>query len=99
LCIGTILLIYTVAFGNPLRPDSETHRNANSTKTAIALTAQGLLGPFPTSTAFTSTPSPTPGFTPTGATSTPLVVTILPSQTPTRTRQPVPTATNSPLSP
>jgi len=68
-------------------------RNAVGTRTAIAETAQGLLKPFSTPTAFTATPSPTPGFTPTGDTPLPTVAASLPAF-PTRTAiAPIPTMT------
>src|SRR4026207_1176929 len=56
LCIGLLFLVYMVTFRrSPLGADAQ--RQANSTKTALALTAGPLLSPFPTSTAPTATPS------------------------------------------
>jgi hypothetical protein len=78
--IGLILLLSIVAFWrSPL--DAGAQRKANSTKTALALTAGSLLNPFPTSTAPTPTPSDTPTITSTIPTATP-TVTRTPTQTP-----------------
>jgi hypothetical protein len=76
--LGLILVLY--ALTSRESPDTlEAQRNANSTRTAVALTSQALLAPFPTSTAPTSTPSETPSQT------------LTPTRTPTNTRTPTQT--------
>jgi hypothetical protein len=62
--------------------DSGAFGGAASTKTALALTSDALLGPFPTSTVPTQTPSEIPTITST-----------MPTATPSSTRTPTPTAT------
>ena len=79
--LGLLLLAYLFASRrSPL--DAEAVQGANSTKTALAMTAGALLGPFPTSTVPTTTASDTPTLTPT-----------LPTVTPSVTRTPTPTQT------
>src|SRR6478609_1932480 len=106
LCIGALLLVYAFAFKrSPL--DAEAQQKVNSTKTAIALTADALLGPFPTSTAPTVTPSDTPTLTPTLPTATPTVTrtpsptrTLIPTFTPrTSVAGPTITSTSTPIPP
>jgi hypothetical protein len=100
LCIGLLLIVYAMGFRrSPL--DAEVRQEANSTKTALALTADSLLGPFPTSTAPTPTASDTPTLTPTIPTATPTITrtltptrTLIPTFTP-RTQQPRPTGTGT----
>ena len=78
LILGLILAVY--ALTSLESPDAAgLQRDAKSTRTALALTAQALLGPFPTSTAPTATASEisSPTWTPT--------------RTPTRTRTPTST--------
>lgn len=113
LCIGLLFLVYLVAFRrSPLDADAQQH--ANSTKTALALTAGPLLSPFPTLTAPTPTASATPTITSTIPTATPTATrtptktpTLIPTFTPrtiiahsttTRTSTPVPTSTSRPTS-
>ena len=80
LLIGLILAVY--ALTSRRSPDvAQMQRNAASTRTALALTSQALLGPFPTFTAPTPTASETPP------------PTFTPTRTPTRT----PTYTPSPI--
>ena len=113
LCIGLLFLVYMVAFRrSPLDADAQQH--ANSTKTALALTAGPLLSPFPTLTAPTPTASATPTITSTIPTATPTATrtptktpTLIPTFTPrtviahsttTRTSTPIPTGTSRPPS-
>src|SRR5688572_27397468 len=78
LFIGLILVVYALASRET--PDiTQTQRNASNTRTAVALTSQALLGPFPTSTAPTQTASETPSLT------------LTPTRTPTNTRTPTQT--------
>ena len=77
LFLGT--LSYLISLVQPSVSGLELFARANRTRTAIALTSNALLGPFPTATG----PSPTPPRTPEG-TLTP-TVTWTPSLTPTRT--------------
>lgn len=76
--LGVILAVYRLTSRKPPDP-ADLERNASSTRTALALTSQALLGPFPTATAPTATASaiPSPSETPT--------------RTPTRTRTPTAT--------
>lgn len=68
------------AFRGPDR-DAGAFGGAAGTKTALALTSDALLGPFPTSTVPTQTPSDIPTITST-----------IPTATPSSTRTPTPTA-------
>ena len=78
--IGFIVTIYTLLSSIP--PDAgDAQRHASGTRTAIVLTSQALLGPFPTSTAPTPTASNIPS------------ATFTPTRTPTRT----PTSTATPV--
>lgn len=78
LILGVILAVYTLTSRES--PDAaDLHQGASSTRTALALTSQALLGPFPTATAPTATASNTPGPSET------------PTPTPTRTRTPTAT--------
>jgi len=111
LSIGLLFLVYLFGFKrSPL--DADAQQKANSTKTALALTAGSLLNPFPTSTAPTPTPSDTPTITSTIPTATP-TATRTPTQTPsllptftprtviahsTFTSTPIPTSTPRPPS-
>lgn len=67
--VGSLLLGLILFLWNSLglSSDADAPRRANSTRTAIALTEQALLGPFPTATGPTPTASSTPtmAFTPT----------------------------------
>src|SRR6266496_1883185 len=77
LFIGLIFVLW-IAFRVPTS-GADAQKNAKGTKTAIAMTAQALLGPFPTSTAPTATVSdtPSPTWPPT------LTATLIPTRTPT----------------
>jgi len=78
LLLGLVLVIYAIV--NRRAPDAaQQQRDANSTGTALALTSDALLGPFPTATAPTATASEIPS--PTGT----------PTRTPTRTPTSTPT--------
>jgi hypothetical protein len=104
-----VALLYVIwnAFHTPTN-EIEALRNANETKTAVAMTAQALLGPLSTTTPATATVSPSPTFTLTfGFTSTatrtstptshPIITFVVPSSTPRPTRVPPrPTQTNPP---
>ena len=72
------VLSYLLGLFQSSLPGMALFAKSNSTRTAIALTFQALLGPFPTATG----PTPTPSWTP-SMTSTP---TVTPSITPTPTR-------------
>ena len=72
------VLSYLIGLFQSSLPGMALFAKSNSTRTAIALTFQALLGPFPTATG----PTPTPSWTP-SMTSTP---TVTPSITPTPTR-------------
>jgi hypothetical protein len=71
-------LSYLIGLLQPSISGLALFANANSTRTAIALTSQALFGPFPTATGPTPTPSWTPSMTPTP--------TLTPRNTPTPTR-------------
>ena len=101
--LGLILAVYVLT--SQESPDAaRMQRNASSTRTALALTSQALLGPFPTFTAPTvtaseipsptSTPTRTPTRTPT-STATPVVFVTFTA----RTIQPRATFTNTPRPP
>ena len=77
--IGLSLVLWITFNGRS--NDSGGQRTANSTRTALAMTAKALLGPFPTSTVATPTASDTPTSTPIIPTATP-TVTRTPSKTP-----------------
>src|SRR5688572_28172090 len=109
LFVGT--LVYLISLILPTTSGLELFTRANRTRTAIALTSNALLGPFPTATGPTptpprpreSTPTPTVTWTPSPtATRTPFVWstgtlrTGLPSATSTRTATLRPTATRTP---
>jgi len=64
-----LLIVSWIVFRAP-NDNVDAPRNASSTRTAIALTAGALMGPFPTATGPTPTASKTPTITPT-FTSTP----------------------------
>lgn len=99
LFIGLLLTLWTASGG----PASEAEvRNANNTRTAIALTEVFLLGPFPTSTAPTSTAwlTPTRTVSPTNTlphTSTPTPTHIIIYPTATQTKGSGPMSTQPPL--
>lgn len=82
LCAGLLSLSYGLFFKSPsaLGMQEQAQKNVNSTKTVLAGTANALLGPFPTATSPTRTPSPT-------ATATP-IISATPSMTPSVTRSP-----------
>jgi hypothetical protein len=80
LILAAILWLWS-AFGDPSQ-GFDIFSSSNSTKTAIALTSDALLGPFPTSTMPTYTP-----------TTIPTITSTLPSPTPSATRTPTPTVT------
>ena len=101
--LGVILAVYTLTSrGSPGGANSQ--QEARSTRTALALTSQALLGPFPTSTLPTATatevftptwtPTRTPTRTPT-PTATPVVFVTFTA----RTNQPRPTFTSTPRPP
>ena len=71
------IVSYVIGLISPSVSGLTLFTRANSTRTAIALTSQALMGPFPTATGPTPTPSWTPSNTPT--------ITITPTNTPTRT--------------
>jgi hypothetical protein len=72
------VLSYLIGLFQSSLPGMALFAKSNSTRTAIALTFQALMGPFPTATG----PTPTASWTP-SMTSTP---TVTPSITPTPTR-------------
>jgi hypothetical protein len=78
LFIFLTVLSYLLGLIQPSISGLALFARSNSTRTAIALTFQALMGPFPTATGPTPTPSWTPSLTPTP--------TITPSNTPTPTR-------------
>lgn len=80
LILGVILTVYRMTSREP-QDATGLQRDASSTRTALALTSQSLLGPFPTPTAPTATASqiPSPTWTPTRT----------PTRTPTSTATPV----------
>lgn len=82
MCIGLILVAYAGIFGNTIRGSIDAQRSASSTKTAIAMTAGALMGPFPTATVPTAT-----------ASNIPTITSTIPTPTPTATRTLAPTAT------
>ncbi|HJR80600.1 MAG TPA: hypothetical protein VJ821_11040 [Anaerolineales bacterium] len=97
LLLAALLWIWFTFGGAP--GDASLFRSARTTKTALALTSDALLGPFPTATKPTATPSDLPTLTPTIPTATPSF-TVTPSPTVTfistatpRTRVPGPTLT------
>ena len=51
--LGVILAVYTLTSRES--PGGANQQDASSTRTALALTSQALLGPFPTSTLPTAT--------------------------------------------
>jgi hypothetical protein len=84
--LGCLLLLflatlsYVIFFVRPTVSGLELFARANSTRTSLALTSGALMGPFPTATGPTPTPSRTPSntFTPTNTPS------VTPSPTPVR---------------
>lgn len=88
-CIGLIVVAYATVLGSPLRGRADAQQIANSTKTAVAMTAGALLNPFPTATVPTVTASAVPTFTSTLPTATP-TVTRTPTKTPTLIQSPAP---------
>ena len=101
--LGVILAVYTLTSReSPGAANSE--QDASSTRTALALTSQALLGPFPTSTLPTATateiftptwtPTRTPTRTPTPTATTAVIVTFT-----ARTNQPRSTFTSTPRPP
>ncbi|HJR80601.1 MAG TPA: hypothetical protein VJ821_11045 [Anaerolineales bacterium] len=109
--IGLILLVNALTSRETV-DTAQLQRDADSTRTAVALTSDALLGPFPTSTAPTATitvtarPSITPTTTPTETvTSSPTPI-LLFTWTPrtsvpraTFTSTPRPTRTRTPVPP
>ena len=108
--LGVILAVYTLT-SRESPGAANTQQDASSTRTALALTSQALLGPFPTSTLPTATateiftPTWTPTRTPTRThtpTATPVVIvtftarTNQPRHTFTSTPRPLATATPRP---
>ena len=93
--LGLILAVYTLN-SRELPDASNLQRHASSTRTALALTSDALLGPFPTSTApsptWTHTRTPTRTRTPTA---TPDVLITFTA----RTLDPRATFTNTPRPP
>src|ERR1041385_5450291 len=83
LSIGLLLVLW-ITFRVP-SSSADAQKNSSSTRTAIAMTAQALLGPFPTSTAPTATVSDTPTVT--------LTSTLTATLIPTKTSTPFPTGT------
>ncbi|HJR80599.1 MAG TPA: hypothetical protein VJ821_11035 [Anaerolineales bacterium] len=80
--LGCLLFLFLFVLSylfSLLEPGSglELFARANSTRTSIALTSAALMGPFPTATGPTPTPSHTPSITPTP--------TVTPTNTPTPT--------------
>ena len=109
--IGFLLAAYGLT-APETQDAAQSGRNALSTRTALALTSDALLGPFPTSTAPTPTASdtPAPTFTPTPTptvtrttTATPFAFTsFTPRVVSTRstfTSTPRPTRTRTPVAP
>lgn len=72
-----LMLSYVLSLIQPRLGGMDLFARANSTRTSIALTSNALLGPFPTATGPTRTPSYTPSITPTP--------TVTASATPTST--------------
>ena len=58
-------LSFLISLVQPSIPGLTLFARANSTRTSIALTSRALMGPFPTPTGPTPTPSWTPSITPT----------------------------------
>jgi hypothetical protein len=81
LLVSLTLLFSTVLGSLGTQDASSASRNANHTKTAVALTADALLGPFPTGTRPSPTATETASITPTASNTS--TVTRTPSATPT----------------
>lgn len=84
LCVGLAAVAYGLTFDRTRVLGLQDQKNVANTKTAIASTAQALMGPFPTATMPTRTPTST-------VTVTPLI-----SATPTVTSSLTPTASKTP---
>lgn len=85
LCMGLLALSYSLIFKRPsaLGMQGQAQANMEKTKTALAGTANALLGPFPTATFPTRTPSSTVTVTP--------ILSATPTLTPSVTRTPTST--------
>ncbi|HEX2993528.1 MAG TPA: hypothetical protein VHP14_01820 [Anaerolineales bacterium] len=84
LCIGLAVVAYGLTFNRTRVLGLQDQKNIANTKTAIANTAQALMGPFPTATMPTRTPTTTATVTPRS------------TATPTTTSSITPTASNTP---